>query len=152
MFNGTIKENLLHANETADDDMVIEACKIAHIDSFIQSLPEKYNTRVGERGLNFSGGQRQRIAIARAVLKDAPIIVLDEATSGVDTENENEIKHSLSVLLKNRTSITIAHRLNTIEDCDRILVLRHGRIVEEGTHHQLFGKDGYYKKLVQAQQ
>ena len=152
LFNGTIKENLLHANEAADDDMVIEACKIAHIDSFIQSLPEKYNTRVGERGLNFSGGQRQRIAIARAVLKDAPIIVLDEATSGVDTENENEIKHSLSVLLKNRTSITIAHRLNTIEDCDRILVLRHGRIVEEGTHHQLFGKDGYYKKLVQAQQ
>ena len=152
MFNGTIKENLLHANETADDGMVIEACKIAHIDSFIQSLPEKYNTRVGERGLNFSGGQRQRIAIARAVLKDAPIIVLDEATSGVDTENENEIKHSLSVLLKNRTSITIAHRLNTIEDCDRILVLRHGRIVEEGTHHQLFEKDGYYKKLVQAQQ
>ncbi len=152
LFNGTIKENLLHANEAADDGMVIEACKIAHIDSFIQSLPEKYNTRVGERGLNFSGGQRQRIAIARAVLKDAPIIVLDEATSGVDTENENEIKHSLSVLLKNRTSITIAHRLNTIEDCDRILVLRHGRIVEEGTHHQLFGKDGYYKKLVQAQQ
>ena len=86
------------------------------------------------------------------MLKDAPIIVLDEATSGVDTENENEIKHSLSVLLKNRTSITIAHRLNTIEDCDRILVLRHGRIVEEGTHHQLFEKDGYYKKLVQAQQ
>ena len=86
------------------------------------------------------------------MLKDAPIIVLDEATSGIDTENENEIKHSLSVLLKNRTSITIAHRLNTIEDCDRILVLRHGRIVEEGTHYQLFGKDGYYKKLVQAQQ
>ncbi|MGP1529737.1 MAG: ABC transporter ATP-binding protein [Treponema sp.] len=151
LFNGTIKENLLHANEEADDSMLIEACKSAHIDSFIQSLPEKYNTIVGERGLNFSGGQRQRIAIARALLKDSPIVVLDEATSGVDTENENEIEQSLSLLLRGRTSITIAHRLHTIEDCDRILVLRQGQIVEEGTHRALLEKDGYYQKLVQAQ-
>lgn len=152
LFNGTIKENLLNANKDADEAMLIQACKIAHIDSFIQSLPKKYDTKVGERGLNFSGGQRQRIAIARAVLKNAPIVILDEATSGVDTENEDEIKHSLSILLRGRTSITIAHRLNTIEDCDRILVLRRGKIVESGTHRDLLEKNGYYKKLVQTQQ
>lgn len=152
LFNGTIKENLLNANEDADEAMLTQACKIAHIDSFIQSLPEKYDTKVGERGLNFSGGQRQRIAIARAVLKNAPIVILDEATSGVDTKNEDEIKHSLSILLRGKTSITIAHRLNTIEDCDRILVLRRGEIIESGTHRDLLKKNGYYKKLVQAQQ
>ena len=98
------------------EEKLIDACKAANIHSFIQSLPEGYNTKVGERGLNFSGGQRQRIAIARAVLKNSPIVVLDEATSSVDTENENEIKQSLNHLLRNRTSITIAHRLNTIEN------------------------------------
>ena len=152
LFNGTIKENLLHANEDADEEKLIDACKAANIHSFIQSLPEGYNTKVGERGLNFSGGQRQRIAIARAVLKNSPIVVLDEATSSVDTENENEIKQSLNHLLRNRTSITIAHRLNTIENSDRILVLHRGEIVEEGSHKELILKDGYYKKLVEAQQ
>ena len=152
LFNGTIKENLLHANEDADEEKLIDACKAANIHSFIQSLPEGYNTKVGERGLNFSGGQRQRIAIARAVLKNSPIVVLDEATSSVDTENENEIKQSLNHLLRNRTSITIAHRLNTIENSDRILVLHRGEIVEEGSYKELILKDGYYKKLVEAQQ
>ena len=152
LFNGTIKENLLHANENADEEKLIDACKAANIHSFIQSLPEGYNTKVGERGLNFSGGQRQRIAIARAVLKNSPIVVLDEATSSVDTENENEIKQSLNHLLRNRTSMTIAHRLNTIENSDRILVLLRGEIVEEGSHKELILKDGYYKKLVEAQQ
>lgn len=152
LFNGTIKENLLHANEDADEKKLIDACKAANIHSFIQSLPEGYNTKVGERGLNFSGGQRQRIAIARAVLKNSPIVVLDEATSSVDTENENEIKQSLNHLLRNRTSITIAHRLNTIENSDRILVLLRGEIVEEGSYKELILKDGYYKKLVEAQQ
>ncbi|MGI5084232.1 ABC transporter ATP-binding protein [Treponema putidum] len=152
LFNGTIKENLLHANEDADEKKLIDACKAANIHSFIQSLPEGYNTKVGERGLNFSGGQRQRIAIARAVLKNSPIVVLDEATSSVDTENENEIKQSLNHLLRNRTSITIAHRLNTIENSDRILVLHRGEIVEEGSYKELILKDGYYKKLVEAQQ
>lgn len=152
LFNGTIKENLLHANEDADEEKLIDACKAANIHSFIQSLPEGYNTKLGERGLNFSGGQRQRIAIARAVLKNSPIVVLDEATSSVDTENENEIKQSLNHLLRNRTSITIAHRLNTIENSDRILVLLRGEIVEEGSHKELILKDGYYKKLVEAQQ
>ncbi|EMB26464.1 ABC transporter ATP-binding protein [Treponema denticola] len=152
LFNGTIKENLLHANEDADEEKLIDACKAANIHYFIQSLPERYNTKVGERGLNFSGGQRQRIAIARAVLKNSPIVVLDEATSSVDTENENEIKQSLNHLLRNRTSITIAHRLNTIENSDRILVLLRGEIVEEGSHKELILKDGYYKKLVEAQQ
>lgn len=142
----------MHANENADDSMILQACKIANIDSFIQSLPEKYNTKVGERGLNFSGGQRQRMAIARTILKDAPIIVLDEATSGIDTETENEIKQSLSILLRNKTSITIAHRLNTIENSDRILVLRSGEIGEEGTHNELIKKNGYYKKLIEAQE
>jgi len=152
LFNGTIKENLLHANEDADEKKLIDACKAANIHSFIQSLPDGYNTKVGERGLNFSGGQRQRIAIARAVLKNSPIVVLDEATSSVDTENENEIKQSLNHLLRNRTSITIAHRLNTIENSDRILVLHRGEIVEEGSYKELILKDGYYKKLVEAQQ
>ncbi|UTY26703.1 ABC transporter ATP-binding protein [Treponema denticola] len=152
LFNGTIKENLLHANEDADEEKLIDACKAANIHSFIQSLPDGYNTKVGERGLNFSGGQRQRIAIARAVLKNSPIVVLDEATSSVDTENENEIKQSLNHLLRNRTSITIAHRLNTIENSDRILVLLRGEIVEEGSHKELILRDGYYKKLVEAQQ
>ena len=152
LFNGTIKENLLHANEDADEEKLIDACKAANIHSFIQSLPEGYNTKVGERGLNFSGGQRQRIAIARAVLKNSPIVALDEATSSVDTENENEIKQSLNHLLRNRTSITIAHRLNTIENSDRILVLHRGEIVEEGSYKELILKDGYYKKLVEAQQ
>lgn len=152
LFNGTIKENLLHANEDADEEKLIDACKAANIHSFIQSLPEGYNTKVGERGLNFSGGQRQRIAIARAVLKNSPIVVLDEATSSVDTENENEIKQGLNHLLRNRTSITIAHRLNTIENSDRILVLHRGEIVEEGSYKELILKDGYYKKLVEAQQ
>ena len=152
LFNGTIKENLLHANEDADEEKLIDACKAANIHSFIQSLPDGYNTKVGERGLNFSGGQRQRIAIARAVLKNSPIVVLDEATSSVDTENENEIKQSLNHLLRNRTSITIAHRLNTIENSDRILVLLRGEIVEEGSYKELILKDGYYKKLVEAQQ
>lgn len=152
LFNGTIKENLLHANEDADEKKLIDACKAANIHSFIQSLPDGYNTKVGERGLNFSGGQRQRIAIARAVLKNSPIVVLDEATSSVDTENENEIKQSLNHLLRNRTSITIAHRLNTIETSDRILVLHRGEIVEEGSYKELILKDGYYKKLVEAQQ
>lgn len=152
LFNGTIKENLLHANENADEEKLIDACKAANIHSFIQSLPDGYNTKVGERGLNFSGGQRQRIAIARAVLKNSPIVVLDEATSSVDTENENEIKQSLNHLLRNRTSITIAHRLNTIENSDRILVLHRGEIVEEGSYKELILKDGYYKKLVEAQQ
>ena len=152
LFNGTIKENLLHANENADEKKLIDACKAANIHSFIQSLPDGYNTKVGERGLNFSGGQRQRIAIARAVLKNSPIVVLDEATSSLDTENENEIKQSLNHLLRNRTSITIAHRLNTIENSDRILVLYRGEIVEEGSYKELILKDGYYKKLVEAQQ
>lgn len=152
LFNGTIKENLLHANEDADEEKLIDACKAANIHSFIQSLPDGYNTKVGERGLNFSGGQRQRIAIARAVLKNSPIVVLDEATSSVDTENENEIKQGLNHLLRNRTSITIAHRLNTIENSDRILVLHRGEIVEEGSYKELILKDGYYKKLVEAQQ
>ena len=152
LFNGTIKENLLHANEDADEKKLIDACKAANIHSFIQSLPDGYNTKVGERGLNFSGGQRQRIAIARAVLKNSPIVVLDEATSSVDTENENEIKQSLNHLLRNRTSITIAHRLNTIENSDRILVLHRGEIVEEGSYKELILKNGYYKKLVEAQQ
>lgn len=152
LFNGTIKENLLHANEDADEEKLIDACKAANIHSFIQSLPDGYNTKVGERGLNFSGGQRQRIAIARAVLKNSPIVVLDEATSSLDTENENEIKQSLNHLLRNRTSITIAHRLNTIENSDRILVLYRGEIVEEGSYKELILKDGYYKKLVEAQQ
>ncbi|PIE98588.1 MAG: hypothetical protein CR988_02435 [Treponema sp.] len=151
LFHGTIKENLLLANPKATEEELISATKSANIHSFIESLPEGYDSFVGERGVNFSGGQRQRISIARALLKNAPVILLDEATASVDSENEEAIKNALDILLENKTSITIAHRLNTIEYADKIIVLSKGKIVEEGTHTELMTNKAAYYNLLKAQ-
>lgn len=151
LFNATLSENLRLANENATEEEIIEACKAARIHDFLSTMQNGYETIVGERGLNLSGGQRQRISIARALLKKAPLIILDEATSGVDTENEKGIRESMDYLLKNKTAITIAHRLSTVKNSDRILVLRRGAIVEIGTHNELMDKGGYYYHLVCAQ-
>lgn len=151
LFNGTIEENLRLAKANASMVEIEEAVKAAHIYDFIHSLKDNYQTHIGERGFNFSGGQRQRIAIARAILKDAPLIILDEATSSLDNKNESDIQRSLETLLKDKTAIIVAHRLSTVKNADRILVLSSGNIVEEGTHQELMEKGEYYYHLVSAQ-
>ena len=147
LFYGTIMENLLLANPKASEEEVKQAAKLAQIHDFIQALPQGYESRVGEKGVNFSGGERQRMAIARALMKNAPIIIFDEECSSVDTKNEKEIQGHLQEALKDKTTITIAHRLSTIQDASRIYVLRHGEIVEEGTHEDLMKGDTYYSHL-----
>ena len=151
LFNGTIEENLRLAKPDASITEIEDAAKVAHIDEFIHSLKDGYSTHIGERGLNFSGGQRQRIAIARAILKNAPLVILDEATSSLDSKNESDIKKSLDKLLKGKTALIVAHRLSTIKNADRILVLNSGNIVEEGTHQELMTKGEFYYRLVSAQ-
>ena len=128
-------------------EAIERAAKLANAEEFIKDLPDGYNTLVGERGVKLSGGQRQRVAIARAILKDAPILVLDEATSALDSESEALIQSALNNLMKNRTSIVIAHRLSTVANLDRIVVLDNGKIVEQGTHEELLKKNGAYNKL-----
>lgn len=147
LFHRSIAENISYGRPGATMDEIICAAKLANADVFINELPDGYETMVGERGVKLSGGQRQRIAIARAILKDAPILVLDEATSALDSESEALIQDALTKLMKNRTSIVVAHRLSTVAGLDRIIVLSNGKIVEEGTHRQLLLKDGAYKKL-----
>jgi ABC-type multidrug transport system fused ATPase/permease subunit len=150
LFNGTIGENIRYSNLAASDEEVIRASKAARAHEFIMSLPEGYETHIGERGVKLSGGQKQRLAIARAVLKNAPILILDEATSAVDTETEAEIQEALNELMKGRTSIVIAHRLSTIRNADQIIVLDHGRIVEQGRHQDLIFGNGRYQRLHEA--
>lgn len=155
LFHRTLMANIRYGNPKATDEEVIEASKKAHVDEFIQTLPEKYESYVGERGIKLSGGQRQRIAIARAILKDAPILVLDEATSSLDSHTEKFIQESLNLLIKDKrkTVIAIAHRLSTLKYMDRIIVLDKGKIVEEGTHTQLIrDKKSLYKKLWELQE
>ena len=127
------------------------AAKIANADEFIEDLPDGYDTHIGDDGVMLSGGQRQRIAIARAVLKNAPILILDEATSALDTDSERHIQAALDQLMKGRTTFVIAHRLSTVEKADRILVLEKGLIIEQGTHEQLLGNKGRYAKLYRNQ-
>lgn len=147
LFHRTLRENIAYGKDSASDTAIIDAAKKAHAWEFIEKLPNGLDTIVGERGVKLSGGQRQRIAIARAILKDAPILVLDEATSALDSESEKLIQDSLTNLMKDRTSIVIAHRLSTIAKLDRIIVLDDGKIVEDGTHAELLAKNGIYAKL-----
>ena len=147
LFNGTIAENIAYSVETAAMEDVIAAAKAARIHESIMQMPEGYSTKVGERGLRLSGGQKQRVAIARAVLRNCPIIILDEATASVDTETEKEIQAAINELSASRTIVAIAHRLSTIQNADMILVLSEGEIVQSGTHEQLLSQEGLYKKL-----
>lgn len=147
LFHRSLRDNIAYSNPGASDDSINDAAKKAYALEFIEKLPSGLDTVVGERGVKLSGGQRQRIAIARAILKDAPILVLDEATSALDSESEKLIQSALSKLMQGRTSIVIAHRLSTIAKLDRIVVLDHGKIVEDGTHTELLGGSGIYAKL-----
>lgn len=147
LFNDTIKENIIFGKPNATDDEVIEAAKLACADEFINELPEKYNTIIGERGLKLSGGQRQRIAIARAVLKNPPILILDEATSSLDSVSESLVQNALEKLMRGRTTIVIAHRLSTIKNADRIVVLDNGSIIDIGKHDQLIKRNNIYMTL-----
>ena len=147
LFHRTLMENIRYGKRDATDEEVILAAKKAHCHEFISSLPEKYQTYVGERGVKLSGGERQRVAIARAILKNAPILLLDEATSSLDSESESLIQEALQTLMQGKTVIVIAHRLSTIMKMDRIIVIENGKVVAEGTHNQLLAQDGLYKKL-----
>jgi subfamily B ATP-binding cassette protein MsbA len=152
LFNDTIRNNIAYgAMRNCSDSEIEEAVRSAHALEFIQELPDGLNTVIGERGLRLSGGQRQRLAIARALLKNAPILILDEATSSLDTESERHIQAALETLRKGRTCIIIAHRLSTIENADRIIVIEHGKIVQTGTHAELIKKDGLYARLHKVQ-
>ena len=151
LFDGTVAENVAYASQHATPDEIIRAARIAHAHDFIMSFPEEYETIIGERGVKLSGGQRQRLAIARAVLADPRILILDEATSNLDTQSEQLIQQSLSELLAGRTSFVIAHRLSTIRNADRILVLENGEIIESGTHAELLAAGGRYRRMVNLQ-
>jgi subfamily B ATP-binding cassette protein MsbA len=152
LFNDSVESNIAFgAQNTSSRELVIAAAKAAHAWDFIQQLPEGLDTFIGEDGANLSGGQRQRIAIARALLKNAPILILDEATSALDTESERQVQAALITLMKGRTTLVIAHRLSTIEHADNILVLDQGRIVESGTHQELLLKGELYANLNRIQ-
>ncbi len=151
ILDGTIRENILYGNHKATENDILEASKIAELDQFILSLDDKYETLVGERGQKLSGGQKQRLSIARAVLKNPPVLILDEATSSVDNETEAAIQRSLEKIIKGRSTILIAHRLSTIVNADKIYVLENGKINGEGTHSELLVNNETYAKLWNVQ-
>jgi ATP-binding cassette subfamily B protein len=147
LFHGTVKENIAYGTFNATQEEIVAAARAAEAHGFVENLPDGYDTMVGERGVKLSGGQRQRIAIARAVLRDPAILVLDEATSDVDTETEMFIQRSLDSLTRDRTTFAIAHRLSTIKDADQIVVVEDGHVVERGTHEELLADGGLYAHL-----
>lgn len=151
LFNDTVQNNIAYGTRKVSEEDIVNAATAAFADDFIRRLPEGYGTIIGENGTKLSGGQRQRIAIARAILKDSPILILDEATSALDTESEKLVQEALNNLMKGRTSFVIAHRLSTIHDADRIIVMEKGEIIEEGCHDELIMKKGKYKQLYSAQ-
>jgi ABC-type multidrug transport system fused ATPase/permease subunit len=151
LFDGSIRENVAFARPSAREGAILEACRLAHVDEFAESFPEGYETVVGERGVRLSGGQRQRLAIARAILADPRILILDEATSSLDTESEALIQKGLAWLMQGRTSFVIAHRLSTIRRADQILVMEKGRIVERGSHATLYRAEGRYREMYDRQ-
>ena len=151
LFHGTVRENIAYGSPDATDDDILYAARIAEAHDFIQQLPQGYETIVGERGQKLSGGQRQRLAIARAILKDPPILILDEATSAVDNETEAAIQRSLEKITQNRTTIAIAHRLSTIRNADCIYVMENGKLVEQGDHDSLLTQNGIYTHLWNVQ-
>ena len=152
LFNESIYYNLAYAKKGATEEEVVRAAKLAHIHEFIETLPDKYNTVVGERGLKLSGGEKQRVAIARTILKDPKILIFDEATSALDTRSEQAILADLKTTAMNHTTLVIAHRLSTIVDADDILVMEQGRIVESGTHKLLLESRGVYASMWELQQ
>jgi subfamily B ATP-binding cassette protein MsbA len=151
LFNDTVRNNVALGKPDATDEQVVEALKIANAYEFVAELPNGIHTNVGDSGGKLSGGQKQRLSIARAVLKNPPIMILDEATSALDTESERLVQQALENMMQNRTSIVIAHRLSTIQKADTIIVMQKGRIVEQGKHDELLAHDGVYKKLVMMQ-
>ena len=151
LFNGTVRQNLSYGRLDATQERIEAVARAAQAHSFIQGLPEGYDTWLGERGVKLSVGQKQRMAIARVLLKDPPIVVMDEATSNIDTETEVEIRLAMDALMQGRTTFVIAHRLSTLQTVDRIVVLQNGEILEEGTHEGLLAKGGLYAGLYEAQ-
>jgi ABC-type multidrug transport system fused ATPase/permease subunit len=151
LFDGTIRENVAFSRPAATEEEILRACRIARVDEFAENFPDQYDTIVGERGVKLSGGQRQRVSIARAILAEPRILILDEATSSLDSESEALIQQGLSYLMQGRTTFVIAHRLSTIRRADQILVVEQGRIVEQGTHEQLYALHGRYYDLYTKQ-
>ena len=151
LFDSTIKDNIFYANPTASDEELLQACRYAAADEFIEKLPQKYETIVGENGVKLSGGQKQRISIARAILKKSPIILLDEATSALDNESEKIVQHAINNLIKGKTTLIIAHRLSTIHNAEKILVMEQGEIIGEGNHEELIKDNSKYKSLYESQ-
>jgi ATP-binding cassette subfamily B protein len=151
VFSTSALENIRYGRPEASDEEVMAAARAAHADGFIRALPEGYASFLGERGVRLSGGQRQRIAIARAILKNAPLLLLDEATSALDTESERAVQAALDAAMRGRTTLVIAHRLATVVNADRIVVLEAGRVVDAGTHAELLARSGLYSRLAAAQ-
>ena len=152
LFGGTIRENILYGNPDASQSEIDQVVLDANIQEFITNFPEGLDTLVGERGVQLSGGQRQRIAIARAMIRNPKVLILDEATSALDTQSEKQVQEALNRLMKGRTSVVIAHRLSTIKDCDQIMVLEKGQVMEQGTHDVLISNpNGFYRKMLSMQ-